>query len=294
MLFRCSTIVRNAGVLDVAAWQRAATVKKIAKSIFRFYILRRNKMTKEEVLKEQEAIDAEIARICGNESGLDGIADIDKFLHFDGNHKILWILKEAGRPDNYDGKPYDYRMRFAYAADYSGWKHTWGNVARVSYGINTSCENGKELPYSELPKLSLYEGDSAPYVTEADGTEIYPLDEIAIINVKKTFTTESRSNQGEINAEYNKPEVKKLLMRQVKYINPEIIIVANQVQKLAEDLAGIPFADFTTIDNLTRYAVSKERRVVIFTHHPALLGVTGGLEAYYNSIMAAVKIEYGL
>ena len=251
-------------------------------------------MTKEEVLKEQEAVDVEIARICGNEAGLDGIADIDKFLHFDGEHKILWILKEAGRPDNYDGKPYDYRQRFMYAAEYSRWSHTWGNVALVSYGINTSCENGKELPYSELPKMLVDSGDGSPHVTEADGTYVYPLDEIAIINVKKAFTTVSKSKQNEINAEYYKPEVKKLLMRQVEYINPEIVIVANQVQKLAEDLAGIPFADFTVIDNLTRYVVSKERRVVIFTHHPNLQFVSGGKEAYYNSIMTAVKIEYGL
>lgn len=251
-------------------------------------------MTKEEVLKEQEAVDAEIARICGNEAGLDGIANIDEFLRFDGEHKILWILKEAGRPDDYDGKPYDYRWRFRDAADYSGWRTTWGNVALVSYGINTSCENGKAISFTELPEMSLYGGESSPHVTEKDGTDIYPLDEIAIINVKKTFTTNSTSDQNEINAEYDKPEVKKLLMRQVEYINPEIVIVASRVQKLAEDLAGIPFDDFTVIDNLTRYAVSKERRVVIFTHHPALIGVAGGKEAYYNSIMAAVKVEYSL
>lgn len=251
-------------------------------------------MTKEEILKEQEAVDAEIVRICGNEAGLDGIANIDEFLRFDGNCKILWILKEAGKPSNYDGKPYNYRERFVDAADYSGWRYTWGNIALVSYGINTSCAYGKALAYSELPKMTIYDGESSPHVTEAGNSDVYPLDEIAIINVKKTFTTKSTSNQNEINAEYDKPEIKKLLMRQVEYINPEIIIVANQVQKLAEDLAGIPFADFSVIDELTRCAVSKERRIVIFTHHPNLQYVSGGLEAYYNSIMEVIKDEYSL
>lgn len=237
-------------------------------------------MTKEEILKTQEEIDKEIISVCGNEAGLDGIADVETFLKC-GKYKILWILKEAGKPDNFDDKAYNYRERFRYAADYSKWKLTWGKIALVSYGINKSCEEGKVLPLSEIPKMSL--DCNAPLIT---GTNIYPLDEIAIINVKKTFTEQKTSNQGEIIAEYNKPEIKDLLMRQVKYINPEIVIIANRVQKLAEDLAGMPLADFTDVDGMARYALSKERRLVIYAYHPAS---RFSKKAYYDSILTAVK-----
>lgn len=250
-------------------------------------------MNKEDILKEQKRLDIEIQKIWSKSAGLDGIGNIDCYLEWaESKSKILWILKEAGKPSINDGNAYDYRKRFVNAADYSKWKLTWGNIAWVSLGIHLYCEKVcSDLTAENLPEFQLYPEEAEPH-TNFSGTEYYPLSDIALINVKKEASNKSTSNQADIIEEYLKPGVKEIISSQIKYINPDIIIMGCKVPKLAEDITGKKMSDFEIIDNnkLTSF-YDDGKKVYIYTHHPNIMGLPKGVSRndYINSIFSVIK-----
>ena len=260
-------------------------------------------MLPEEILEKQKnteiaqnQIDEIIKNYWKGNVGLDGIGKIKSYWDKDFDDiRVSWCLKEPVFRTNDNDEPYSYRERFTEAADAKGWKNTtFGTIAKTSYGLIKSFRKGTYIPLSDLLPLTL--DGSAPYVYD-DGDDLYPLDKIAIINVNKR-NNGSKSDDGFINAEYAKPDVKKILLQQIDYIEPEIIIVANNVKKMAEDLSGVKLEEFEEYKFeipckfKTLYHYNKEtKKLIFFTHHPSMICTVGGIEPYYKSIVStAAKI----
>ena len=255
-------------------------------------------MTKEELskqmMKEELRIHDEIRKIYPNSAGLDGIVNINDYLDME-NHdtnplKVLWILKERGFPDNKIDEEFKLNEHMKDFGLYPKWKNTYGPMCFVTEGI-LEFDNSKDekfLNYSSLYKLEV-EDSGGVYYTRDDGEQVFPLDHIAFLNVKKLASSQNTSNQGLINAEYTKPEVKKILQEQFNYINPDIIIMGAHVVKLAEDLAGVPISSYTHVGEYGAhdyYFDAARKKLFIYADHPAC---RIGSERYSNSIFDIVK-----
>ena len=251
-------------------------------------------MNKEFLIAEQNRIDELIKKQWAGSVALDGIGDIDSYLKYD-DVRICWFLKEPVLSYKDSGTPYSYRTRFTDAADAKGWRSTtFGHIAIVSYGIMKCKIDGSMTEFDDLPKISLYKGESSPHMEDSEETR--PLDFISVLNVKKQNGA-SKSNNAQIIAEYNKKEVKDILFQQIKYINPQVVIVANRVEKLAEDLAEVKLSNFETKSRVYEGEKKKEtvvtkfyfntelNRLVIYARHPSMLSLVGGLKPYYTDLV---------
>lgn len=198
-------------------------------------------MTKEELLNRQKEIDEEIINIWGIEASLDGITDIEEWLKIEKYNEIktLWILKETNRKmlpkENFNQREFNKCG--------SGWGVvTYTNIMKTIEGIREYGASGRDIKLYEkdLPKLVIENGnrDYKSYYSEISKEQIFPMDEVAMINVHKGIGGR-RSNNAFIAAQYNRPEVRKIILEQVEYIDPELIIVCNKVEKLLCDLAGV-------------------------------------------------------
>ncbi len=243
-------------------------------------------MDKIELLKKQSEIDERIKQIWGENCSLDGITDIGKYVTNEKeNWHTLWILKEMNR--NFQEKGVlDQRE---YLKNGAGWNMgTWGNIMRVTAGIREyAASNGEqELLYKDLPTLELEDGnkDYRFYYSKYDGEQIFPLDEIAMINIHKGIGGKS-SNDAFIASHYEKPEVRKLILDQVEYINPRIIIVCNHVKQLLCDLAGVEkFDAYKPEKDSDNFYYQTNNRLIISTGHPLFKNN----EKYCNDILNRV------
>lgn len=253
-------------------------------------------MTKEElksqILAEEARIHEEIRKLYPNGAGLDGIIDIDCYLGLKepistNPLKILWILKERGYPTNKPDMEFPVRDCMLYLADYPKWKNTYGNMCYVTEGILEwqRLKDEQYLSFENLPELET-EGSSVCY--KNNEKQFFPLDYIAFLNVKKLGSHSQTSNQNEINAEYAKPEVQKILKEQFAYINPDIVIFGNQVTKMAEDFSGVSLSEFTDSGKCKYYFSKQNNKLFIFANHPNVYGHMTN-EEYCNSIFNAIK-----
>lgn len=228
-------------------------------------------MTKKELLNKQNEIDERIKQIWGENCSLDGITDIDTYLrNEEENWHTLWILKEMNRDFRKDG----ILSQRQYLKEEAGWNMgTWGNIMRVTAGIREyAVHDGKPYYFDELPKLQMENGNKDFRYYDSDkGDRIFPLDEIAMINVHKGIGGKS-SNDAFIATQYTRPEVRKLILDQVDYINPRLIIVCNHVNQLLCDLAGVEDTDYKKIykrEGETENCYYKTaQRLIISTGHP--------------------------
>ncbi len=251
---------------------------------------------KERLLTEETRIHNEIREIYPNCAGLDGIICVNKYIDLLNPNsnplKILWILKEKGFPRNRINQEFDNRVYMLYVAQYSRWRNTYGNMCSITEGILEwqRTKNNKYLCLENLPELKVEkESGSVYYMPDEESPDpIYPLDYIAFLNVKKNGSYRNTSNQGIINAEYTKPEIKKILNEQINYINPDIIILGNQVQKLAEDITGIPLNKFMQCGTCKYTFDNQNCKLIIFANHPNVYGHMTNSE-YCNSIFNAIK-----
>lgn len=255
-------------------------------------------MTKEELksqmLTEEARIHEEIRKLYPNGAGLDGIIDINRYLDLkneitQGNTlKILWILKERGYPTNKLDMEFPVKDCMLYLADYKEWYKTYGNMCHVTEGILEwqRLKDDKYLSFENLPALRV---ETSSYSVCYDNPQqFFPLDYTAFLNVKKLGSHSQTSNQNEINAEYAKPEVQKILKEQFAYINPDIVIFGNQVTKMAEDFSGVSLSEFTDSGKCKCYFSKQNNKLFIFANHPNVYGHMTN-EEYCNSIFNAIK-----
>lgn len=246
-------------------------------------------MNKNELLEKQNEIDERIKQIWGENCSLDGITDIDKYMEKHNTNGIptLWILKEMNRDFKKTGIVNQRELNKDIAG---GSIRTWGNVMKVSAGIREYAEsNGeKQLHERDLPTI-IGDSESKAYYSDVSQCEIFPLDEIAMINVHKGIGN-SKSNNSFIAAQYARPEVRELILDQVEYIDPRLIIVCNYVEQLLCDLAGVDdvsgFIKESDSDNLY---LKTDKRLIISTGHPLIRGQKGlTSEKYCNDILDIV------
>ena len=110
-----------------------------------------------------------------------------------------------------------------------------------------------------------------------------------MINVHKGIGT-SKSDNSFISAQYSKPEIRKLILDQVDYIDPNIIIVCNYVEQLLCDLAGIDdISEYQKLDDSYNLYYKTSKRLIISTGHPLIRGQKGlTSEKYCNDILDIV------
>ena len=142
-----------------------------------------------------------------NQLALMGVPDgiIDKKQYVCAPYKILWILKETNGQD----------FELAWALGYQAKQKNWG-------GFHKTYRRVVQISSAILEKN---------WDSMSDAKQKFPviIPQIAVININKTGGT-SKSKHKEILAYYN--QNKQLLMRQIKAINPDIIINANQVNEM--------------------------------------------------------------
>ena len=258
-------------------------------------------MSKEELKQAMEEaekqIHEEIRKLYPNSAGLDGIISIDDYLDIKNPVskplKILWILKERGFPKNKINQEFIISEYMKCLGQYPRWRDTYGPMCSVTEGIIEwqHTKNDKFLNSKNLYKLEVEapkEYAAVNYLRE-DGYQVFPLDHIAFLNVKKTGWYKNTSNQTLINKEYEKPEVKKILKEQFDYIDADIIIMGNHVVRLAEDFAGVPISSYTHVGEYGAhdyYFDNTRNKLFIFADHPSR---PGNKEEYCNSIFNVIK-----
>jgi hypothetical protein len=210
----------------------------------------------EKVLKTERTLDNEILSIWGEDAFLDGITCHEKY--FKAKYKILWILKEVNDRDNRN------HNRREFHAKVQGIQ-TFYNIMRVCYAIL----NGFERYDKKLLEISK---------DECLINNCIVLDEIAIINVKKSGG-KNITPPGTISQEYLKHDVKQFLIKQIDFINPQIIINSSGVKQLFIDLSNNNY----TKNNGELYSIANNR-IIIDTGHP-LMAPT---EYYCNQILKIV------
>lgn len=242
-------------------------------------------MNKEELLQKQNEIDERIKQIWGENCSLDGITDIDSYIN--NELHTLWILKEMNR----DFQKYGIVNQRELNRDIAGGSiHTWGNIMKVSAGIREYAASGgnTQLHEKDLPKI-IGESESKAYYSDVSKCEIFPLDEIAMINVHKGIGS-SKSDNSFISSQYSRPEIRKLILEQVEYIDPKVIIVCNYVEQLLCDLAGInDISKYQKLDDSYNLYYKSSKRLIISTGHPLIRGQNGlTSEKYCNDILDIV------
>jgi len=159
-------------------------------------------------------LDGKIKERYPNNAVLDGIVNYDVFLKTEP--KILWVLKEANISTYKNGC---FELNASLDEDIAGhtnWKQTWGLVMEVSDAILHKAQNWEE----EVPLLERLLKEET-------------IKKIAVINIKKSGGG-SVSDQKVINNAYEKD--KDIIMAQIDAIAPDIIINANHVDALFNDI----------------------------------------------------------
>ena len=147
-------------------------------------------MNKEELLQKQNEIDERIKQIWGENCSLDGITDIDTYIN--NELHTLWILKEMNRDFQKSGIVNQRELNRDIAG---GSIRTWGNIMKVSAGIReyAASDGNIQLHEKDLPKI-MDESESKAYYSDVNQCEIFPLDQIAMINVHKGIGTSKSNN----------------------------------------------------------------------------------------------------
>lgn len=180
---------------------------------------------------------------------IDGIIEPEKYLN--AKYRILWILKEA----NSETDSWSYLEKFKDKE----WLYRCGKsiptlkrIIYTTYGILRDCE------WHEIPDAN-------------NEKSFEPLQEIAIINIKK-IPGGSNSSSDEIQQAYY--DNQELLKRQIKIYNPNVVIFGNTLQYFYKsDFEGLETAE----EQKTEYGnvfYDTGDKLYIHTWHPAVRGVS--------------------
>ncbi len=204
----------------------------------------------------------------------DGIIDIEKY--FNAKYKVLWILKEPYDEFDDEGKPFgggwglDEAIRPKQSIhEFTGGRPTFKPMIYTSWGIlNDFCL------WDDMDNV------------ERDPTMLDALKSIAYINVKKLpgYTTSHRTV-----IEYAYQQHKEILLKQIEYYNPDIIIGGSTLYNFYQDL-GISREQLQRNDSVNY--IIKGDKIFIEAYHPAQRSGTTGVsqEKYCNDIINSVKI----
>lgn len=178
----------------------------------------------------------------------DGIVENSEYAN--SSLKILWILKEANSPDNFD---WDMRDALQNLKNESGkglkygWANTFTPIVYTTYGIFN------DLIWENIESFN--ENQSI----------IDVLRKVAYINVKK-IPGNSVSNWNEIKAYYD--ENKKALHEQIKIINPNIIIFGNTLGFFDNDFLEL-FGDlYENKENNSLHIYENNQHLLLHAYHP--------------------------
>lgn len=193
----------------------------------------------------------------------DGIIDIEKFLT--AKPKILWVLKEGNEKS--PNKDRDHREFHENVTVYPKWSITYENVIKSTYGLLYDCR------FSDLPRLD--NNDAKINVENV-------LLKVALINVNKNggVGTADRTN-----IELNYSLHRKVLLTQIKEINPDVIINCSRVFRLFNDVSSEKFYDLEK-DNLNKINFSYNNdKLFIDYYHPGCRKSTKTTEQYCSDII---------
>lgn len=195
---------------------------------------------------------------------IDGIIDSEKY--FNAKYRILWILKEA----NSQSDTWSYLEKFKDKE----WLYRCGKsvptlkkIIYITYGILRNC-NWCEIPDAKNEK------------------SFEPLQEIALINIKK-IPGDGSAEDNEIQQAYY--ENKELLKLQIETYNPNVIIFGNTLQYFYK-------TDFDKLESTEKQKTefgnafyNTGDKLYIHTWHPAVRGAGFTDEKYVMDIVKIVK-----
>src|SRR5574344_181301 len=252
----------------------------------------------EEIIKRQNELD-EITRTLWKNPTLDGISSdgrkdisnerVKKSYNYFINSriKILWTLKEPNRKETgLNCQSGELNERDWYYCN-AGYSYSKNRLSRKIIDTVIGIQE-KIYTYDALPKvLDRDDSDGGSgikyYISESDERDHEPMSEIAVINVNKDVGG-SVSDRTAIEAQYSRPEVKKLLLDQIDYIKPQIIINASKVFRLSEDITGVKMTDFNQTEAFP-YCVANDR-LIIHADHP---GCRYGTNEYCTKMFNVIK-----
>lgn len=204
---------------------------------------------------------------------LDGVFDPEKYLS--AKYKILWILKEPYDEFDDDGVPFGggWHLKDAILPkqkfqEFTGGRKTFEPMIYASWGIlNNFCL------WDDMNDVS------------KDPTMLEALKSIAYINVKK-LPGHKASYYKTINDTYAKH--KDILLKQIEYINPDIIIGGATLGLFINDL-GLSRKDIIRHKGLNYFI--KDNKIFIEAYHPAQRTSSTGVtqQMYCDGIITAVQ-----
>lgn len=213
-------------------------------------------MNKEELVKQIEEINNQIAEISyeGRSAIFDGIVDVDKYLAAD--LKIMWILKEVNSSEDEGGWSMnkvlsELRDDKTTSGILKGWSKTFNPIIYTTYGIS----NNKE--WKSIPDVS------------EDNSTVESLKNIAYINLKKVSGV-GTSKPKEIISFFN--ENKQIIENQIIKYNPDVIICGGTGEVLDETLDEI-YSDIKerrTVNGINFYFYNDV--VLVYAQHPNYIG----------------------
>lgn len=213
------------------------------------------------MLKTANALDREIDEIFKNPV-YDGITSITNYLK--ATKRILWILKEANKSSQKDS--WYHRDFHKDITVYNKWKSTYKRIIYTSYGILNNQRNWYKIPWIQ---------------NDSTINDINVMKQIAIININKSGGT-SVSDNSFIQKVY--VEKKNFILKQIKSIEPDIIINCSSVYELTEDLKNI----YKLRKN--KYSYSSNQIILLEAYHSNARNITD--EEYFNGIVKPVLRWY--
>ena len=219
--------------------------------------------------EELKKIELDLIKKFGREAQLDGILNLEEFNKT--SPRILWILKEpnAGYKDDIysidnenlndeeaesiweklkEKKEEYYNDVTKIKTGYTLWKRTFKNISYITRGVIE-----KEFKWDYIPDIN----------NEAKIDGKYYVNKIALINLKKV-PGDSNSNDAKI-AEFYEDKSRSFILKQIEFINPDIIFNCSRCYQVFEDLRGEnPIND----DHEFQFAINNGR-IIINTKHPA-------------------------
>ena len=171
-----------------------------------------------ELERLQNEVDLKIEKIISVDDRRafpDGIINIDNYLASD--LKIMWVLKEPNSSEQLNWRDEIGNLKTETGTKY-GWAGTFNPIVYVSYGILNN-RNWNQIPYT----------NDNPEIIEV-------LKSIAFVNVKKT-PGESVSFDNEIHDFHSNN--KEILLNQIKYYQPNVIICGNTFKYIGVDIKDI-------------------------------------------------------
>jgi hypothetical protein len=194
---------------------------------------------------------------------IDGIIDIEKYLC--AKYRILWVLKEASSNDSWS-----YPVKFkdiAWLKEKGKSVLTLKRVIYTTYGILRDCE------WHEIPDAN-------------NEKSFEPLQEIAIINIKK-IPGGSISENNEIQQAYY--DNQELLKRQIEIYNPNVVIFGNTLQYFYKsDFDGLVTAEKQNTEYGNAFYDTGDK-LYIHTWHPAVRGAGFNDKEYVMDIVNIVR-----